>query len=249
MDSMIGKRKNKKLKDPFAFFKQAVDEVFEPLFTEFGFQHVETLEYMPECLVKYHNKTTGLHLTYEWKSCIWVSVVRLKRIGKEVAEIAKFDLFFVLEIRQPEIDSGKFHGSDKEWTTPFVEELLREYALLLRKSANDILTGDFSIFPELKKLAATNRRKRNKELFGTYSGGSPRFTTRPTLEQVFAGAKDVDPELERLFKGQLNQDLTDSRIYEAFWDHEYSVREIADFLNETEESTQHTLDEYDNRGL
>lgn len=248
MDGMLWKRKNKGLKDPFAFFKQAVEEICEPLFTEFGFRHVETLEYMPECLVKYHNETTGLHFTYEWKSRLWVSLVRLKRIGREVAEIAKSDFLFVLQIRQPEIDSSEFHGGDKEWTTAFVEELLRDYVMLLRKSAPDILTGDFSIFPELEKLAAANRRKWNKEMFGTSSGESARFTTRPTLEQVFAGAKDRDPELDRFFGRKLNQDRTDVCIYDSYWDHQYSIREIADFLNVSEESIQSSLDEYDNRG-
>lgn len=245
---MLWKRKNQKLKDPFALFKQAVDEIFEPLFTEFGFRHVETLEYMPECLIKYHNETTGLHLTYEWKSRMWVSLVKLQRLGKEVTEVAKFDFLFVLQIRQPEIDNNDFHGGDKEWTTTFVEERLRDYATLLRKSARDVLTGDFSIFPELKKLSAANRRKWNKEMFGTSSGESARFTTRPTLEQIFAGAKDRDLKLDRFFGRKLNQDRTDVCIYDSYWDHEYSIREIADFLNETEESIQHALDEYDNRG-
>ena len=140
-------------------------------------------------------------------------------------------------------------GGDKEWTPAFVEQLLREYATYLREDARDVLTGDFSIFPELKKLARENRRKRNKETYGTYSGNSPRFSSRPTLEQVFEGAKDVDPELLKFFKGKVDLDQTDSRIYEAYWDHQYSIREIAGFLNETEESVTSVLEEIDNRGI
>jgi hypothetical protein len=58
----------------------------------------------------------------------------------------------------------------------------------------------------------------------------------------------VDPELERLFAGKLYQDKTDSRIHEAYWDHEFSIPEIADYLNETEESVQRRLDQFDERG-
>ncbi len=42
-------------------------------------------------------------------------------------------------------------------------------------------------------------RQAVNETLGTYSGGSPRFSSHPTLEQVFAGAKEVDPELEEAF--------------------------------------------------
>lgn len=242
------KRKTKKPNDAFAFFRQAVNEVFEPLFTEFGFQHVETLQYMSECILKYRNQTAGINILYEWESQVSISLVKLERTASEVTEASKGDFLFLLKIRQPSIDTNKFHGGDKEWTNAYVEQLLREYVTLLSENARDVLTGDFSIFPELKKLAAEHRRTWNKETFGTSTGESARFSTRPTLEQVFEGAKEVDPELVRLFGGKLNQDKTDSRIYEAYWDHAFSILEIADYLNETEESIQRRLEQYDDRG-
>ena|ERR1700730_15903876 len=153
-----------------------------------------------------------------------------------------------MEIRRPDIDRHKFYGADKEWTNDYIEKLLRQYAKFLREGARDVLTAEFGIFPELKKLGAHYRRQTNRRYFGTYNGASPRFTGRPTLEEVFAGAKDVDPELERLFGGKLNQDKTQSRIYEAFWDHQFSVREVADFLNRTQESIQQALDDEDDLG-
>jgi hypothetical protein len=240
-------RKPKKPNDAFAFFREAVDQIFEPLFTEFGFRHVETLEYMPDCVLKYLNETTGINARYELKSQLSINLVKLERTGSEVTEAAKYDLLFLMQLRQPEIDVNKFYGDDKEWTDAYIEQRLREYAIFLRESAHDVLTGDFSVFPELKKLAARNRREKNKEIFGTSTGESARFSTRPTLAQVFEGAKQVDPELERLFGGKLNQDKTDSRIYEAYWDHEFSIPEIADYLKETEESIQQQLDRYDDR--
>jgi hypothetical protein len=239
---------SKKPNDAFAFFKQAVNEIFQPLFTEFGFRHFETLEYMPDCVLKYRNESTGLNLRYEWNSQISISLVKLDRTESEVTEASTYDLLFLLKIRQPSIDINTFHRSDKKWTDAYIERLLREYETLLRQNARDVLTGDFGIFPELKRVAAEHRRNWNKETFGTSTGESPRFTSRPTLQQVFEDAKEMDPELDRLFGGRLNQDKTATRIYEAYWDHQFSIREIADYLNESEESVHRQLEEYDDRG-
>ena len=222
--------------------------MFESQLAEFGFRHVASTEHMPDCVIEYQNETTGINVRYEWKSQMSINLVKLERTASEVTEGRKYDLLLLMQIRRPENDANKFYGDDKEWTDDYLEERLREYASFLTEGARDVLTGDFSIFPELKKLSAKYRRERNKELFGTYTGGSPRFSTRPTLEQVFAAAKDVDPELARLFGNKLNQDKTPSRIYEAYWDHQYSISAIAEFLNETEESIERALDEYDDRG-
>jgi len=233
--------------DRCSFFTTATSEAFAFLINDFGFRRVGTIEVMPECVVKYQNGTTGISVNYEWNSHVVVDLVKLVRTAAEVLEEKSYDLLLLMEIRRPEIDAHKFYGDDKTWTNDYIAERLREYASFLQEDARDVLTGDFSIFPQLKKLSAKYRRQKNKEYFGTYSGGSPRFSTRPTLKQVFAGAKDVDPELERLFGDRLNQDKTQSRIYEAYWDHQYSIPEIADFLNTTEESIKHELDEYDDR--
>ena len=177
-----------------------------------------------------------------------ISLVKLERNANKVTEGRKYDLLLLMELRQPDTDPEKFYGADKKWTNDYIDERLREYAGFMKQHAREVLTGDFSSFPELKRLSAKHRRERNKELFGTYSGISPRFSTRPTLAQVFAGAKEVDPELAKLFGNKLNQDQTPSRIYEAFWDHQYSIREIAGFLNRTEESIERKLEEYDDLG-
>jgi hypothetical protein len=244
-EGKIQKRRRKSV-DSFAFFKHAAAGMFESL-GEFGLSYVATVEHMPDCVIEYQNETTGLNVHYEWKSQLSIDLVKLERTPTEVTENKSYDLLFLMEIRRPEIDVHRFYGGDKEWTNNYIEELLREYASFLREDARDVLTGDFSIFPELKKLSAKYRRQKNKEYFGTYTGESPRFSTRPTLEQVFAGAKDVDPELQRLFGGNLNQDKTQLRIYEAYWDHQYSIRELADFLNQTEGSIERELEKYDDR--
>lgn len=231
--------------DNFAFFRKAVAEIVEPQITAFSFRHVATLEYIPDGIVKYQNETTGINVRYEWESQVSISLVKLERTGSEITEGKRYDLLLLMEIRQPTIDANKFYGGDKEWTNAYIEARLQEYTSFLKEEARDILTGDFSIFPELKKLSAHYRRKHNKDLFGTYSGITPRFSTRPTLAQVFADAKDTDPYLARLLGNKLKQDKTPSRIYEAYWDHQYSAVEIAGFLNETEDSIRRMLEEQD----
>lgn len=202
---------------------------------------------MPDSVIKYRSESAGMTIRYEWESQVSIRLVSLKQTSTEVVEDKRYDLLLLMELRRPEIDANKFFGADKKWTSDYVEECLREYASFLREEARDVLTGDFSVFPELKKLSAHHRRQKNKEYFGTYTGGSPRFSGRPTLAEVFAGAKDVDPELERLFGDKLNQDKTQSRIYEAYWDHQYSIREIAEFLNQSEDAIKQELDDYDDQ--
>ena len=198
------RKKKKERSDYFAFFKQATAETFKFLTTDFGFEYFAAVEHPPECVIKYRNETTGISVAYEWNSSVAVDLVKLERTPAEVFEGKGYDLLLLMEIRGPEIDRKEFYRVNKEWTNDYIEKLLCEYASFLSEQAGDVLTGDFSVFPELKKLNAQYRRQTNKELFGTYCGESPRFSTRPTLQQVFAGAKDVDPELEKLFGGKLN---------------------------------------------
>lgn len=243
-----GKRQKRQQESiPFAFFKQVVTDTFEPLVKDFAFKQVGVEEYMPDCVINYRNDTTGVDVGYEWKSQVSVALSKLERTTAGLEKGKSYEFLFLLELRRPEIDAHEFYGQDKDWSNEYIDAVLRKYAQYLRESAHDVLIGDFGVFPELRKLSAHYRRQKNKELFGTYVGGSPRFSVRPSLEQVFAGAKDADPELERLFGGKLNQDKTQSRIYESHWDHQYSVSEIADFLNQTEEAIEQQLEDYDDR--
>jgi hypothetical protein len=49
-------------------------------------------------------------------------------------------------------------------------ELLQDYARLLEECGRDILTGDFTDFPKLKKLVTAAQRKANLEMFGSETG-------------------------------------------------------------------------------
>jgi hypothetical protein len=230
---------------PVSSFELAAAEVFEPFLKEYGFARVSTIVHKPECVVKYWNRTSGIHIDYEAASSLMVDLVQLERTEEETVDNRSYDLSLLMELRHPDIDRTQSYGSDKNWSDEYFKKLLQKYAAFLKEEAHDVLTGDFTIFPELKKLSAHCWRQKNKEYFGTYIGESPRFSTRPTLAQVFAGAKEIDLELERL--SGLTQNKTQWRIYEAYWDHQYSIRQIADFLNQTESSIEKELDDYDDR--
>jgi len=226
------RKKQKERIDHFAFFKQATAETFKFLTTDSGFECVSTVQRMPDCMIQYQNATTGIRVYYELNSQLSVDIAKLRHTATEVIEDKSYDLLLLMKIRHPEIDVHKFYGGDKEWTNNYIERLLREYASFLRQEARDVLTGDFKIFPALKELAAQYRRQSTKELFGTYTGESPRFSKRPTLEDIFADAREQNKTL---------------RIYEAHWDHQYSTKEIAAFLNVTDEVVKQALADFDDK--
>jgi hypothetical protein len=112
-----------------------------------------------------------------------------------------------------------------------LEQALALHSDLLRRHAADLLGGDLSRVPRLKGLRAAETRRRNKEEFGTSTGETPRFMGRPTLEELFA---DVT-----------NEGLKAPRAYQAYWDYDYPLDEIARFLGVGERQVQALLDEWD----
>lgn len=112
-----------------------------------------------------------------------------------------------------------------------LEQALALNAAFLRRHAADLLGGERSRLARLRRHRAAETRRRNKEDFGTSTGETPRFTGRPTLEELFA---DVT-----------NEGLNIPRAYQAHWDYGYPLAEIARFLDRTEEEIQAMLDRWD----
>lgn len=106
---------------------------------------------------------------------------------------------------------------------------LRVRADLLRRCAGDLLAGDATRAPRLRRFQAERRRADNQARFGTATGESPRFTTRPTLAALF----EIPP--------------TEARAYQAVWDYGYSCAEVAAFLGVTADDVQALLDRWDQR--
>ena len=82
----------------------------------------------------------------------------------------------------------------------------------LRRHAADLLRGERTRVPRLRRLRAAETRRENKESFGTSTGETPRFSGRPTLEELFA---DVT-----------NEGLMTPRAYHAVWDYDYPLAKI-----------------------
>jgi hypothetical protein len=112
-----------------------------------------------------------------------------------------------------------------------LEQTLTLHAALLRRHAADLLGGQQSRVPRLRRRRAEAVRRRNKEAFGTSTGETPRFGDRPTLEALFAGGTD--------------EGLRTPRAYQAHWDYGYTLGAIARFLGLDQAAVQAMLDEWD----
>jgi len=110
-------------------------------------------------------------------------------------------------------------------------DLIERLAELTRLLATDVLAGDFSSFPRLRRVRARMTREENIREWGTSTGETPRFDRRPTLEELFAGADD--------------DGLIEARVYQGIWDYGYDKGELATYLGSTEQDVQMHLDRWD----
>lgn len=92
----------------------------------------------------------------------------LERTPGEVNEIERIGLKFLMMERCP--DKLSQDNDSRQYTNAEVERVLQGQAELLREHGQDILSGDFSVFPKLKKLAAAEERRVNLEMYGSESG-------------------------------------------------------------------------------
>jgi hypothetical protein len=211
------------------FFESTVLDAFRFLVDDLGFRHVETFDYSRERSVHFRNDTTEISVHDEAGCRPWVVLGRLDQ-GR-VAE--SHGLFILLRLRCPEREvelecKSTFFGPSE------YEELsraIRVRAELVQKWALDILNGDFSVFPALRVLGAVHTREENIRDFGTSTGETPRFKHRPTLEELFADAK--------------NDGMVQARAYQAYWDYDYNIITIAGFLGIGEDDVKGMLAAWD----
>ena len=91
--------------------------------------------------------------------------------------------------------------------------------------------GDVSSAINLQRLRAKFTREQNQQMFGTSTGETPRFATRPTLTQLFAETTD--------------EDIRCARAYQAVWDYGYSITEVGQFLGRTADEVQELLNRWE----
>jgi len=150
----------KRMTDPFAFFKQAATDAFNFLIENYDFEQLSSSVHPPECALKYQNQTTGVTITYEWGGALWID---LSCINDE----ERYSVDILMLGCQPERSTTEFHPSESESPNEYVKRVLQEYAQVLKSCGGDILIGDFRIFPKLKNLSEEVLRQRNAEMFKT----------------------------------------------------------------------------------
>jgi hypothetical protein len=122
-----------------------------------------------ECVIKYRNDTTGVTISYELGSATWVVLSRLINKGDETVEGESYGLHLLTRMRCPSM-LIKHEANARTEPDKYLETALTGHAEILRKCAADVLKGNFEVFEELKSVAEAERRRINKELFGSETG-------------------------------------------------------------------------------
>ena len=156
--------------DPFRVFKEALRRAFAFLLKRpYRFKEVQTDVRLPECTIRYENRTTGVIVSYEWGGSPSVVVSRLASTGSTFDE-EEFGLkVFIIERCPEKVDLLERKEGDHD-----IEQTLIDYAQVLKECGHDVLTGDFEVFPKLSKLLAAEQRQENLRMFGSETGETPK---------------------------------------------------------------------------
>lgn len=202
-----------------------ITRAFAFLTEDLGFELADSHEGQRESHVRYVSATTRVTVHADHMPLRAFTAVALFRPGSQRRLVDEFGLAEVVREQDPEEADRLVNDVDT-----FDEALARQAGALQRHAA-DLLLGERNRLPRLKRAQAARTRRRNKEEWGTSTGESPRFDSRPSLKDLFADAN--------------NDGLNTARAYQAFWDYDYPLAEIAAFLDETEAQVQARLDDWD----
>lgn len=210
--------------DEFSDFRTAVARHFGPVAADFGLgQPAERVLY-PEIHMLFAAERRQLVVSCELGGGPWVEV-RISDRGREHG--------FGLHTLEEDVE-GASNFTRAVAALQTVDEQVHALAGLTRRYAAGLLTGDLGRVHALKLLRAKAHRQRNFETMGTRSGVSP-LDHRPTLAELFADARQAEvPADVRMFA-----------VYQAVWDHDYSVGELAVFLHVAPVEIQRILDALD----
>lgn len=211
-------------KDPFGEFRQAVASSFAFLVSDFGFVAAGETSSHRDIEVAFARDTTRVVVGYEIGSEPWVYIDLMTNGGRQ-----EVGLHVVVQDR-----TGTQSPFERVTTASSVQSKVQALSDLTREHGHSLLSGDTSSIPNLLRLRAKFMRDQNRELFGTSTGETPRFATRPTLPELFA---DV-----------ANDDMRCARAYQAVWDYEYSHAEISEFLVITASDVEELLQRWESAG-
>ena len=202
-------------------WRESVLEAFGFLVTDFAFEVGFVQDDLREKSVTFKREDRYVVVQYEpfGPVCVTVGYAEPGQVSQN------FGLWFLVCDAHPE-EEARFN-INAPVDSEALSAMLERQAQALRRSGADMLRGDFSRAARIKQLQAEAQRRRNVAAFGTTTGEAPRFSERPTLEQLFADAT--------------NDGIVDARCYQAVWDYHFEIEEIAAFLKETPADVQQRL--------
>lgn len=206
----------------------AATEAFSFLATHFGAAPATVSAGQRECALTWALPRAAVRVFFEAFAppCVGVRILSDDAPPRVLADLP---LLLLVRDAAPGEEEA-LHAAEAAAGAP-PDALLERLAGLVQRTAGDLLRGDRTRLPRLRQALATERRRRDKERFGTSTGETPRFDRRPTLAELFS---DVT-----------NEGLRSPRAYQAFWDWDYPLSEIAAFLGCDERAVQALLDSWD----
>jgi hypothetical protein len=145
----------------------AIERALGPVAAHFGLQAVDHVDHGNYTAILYRNGPVGLRVAVDWSEfrpfLTLFQFMADEPSGVEAPEETPdgrrraFDVDDLIVLREsPSSPVGKMLGSREPQAA---EELLREYAEVLRTSAGDVLSGDFRVFEKLAAIVRERRRK------------------------------------------------------------------------------------------
>lgn len=211
-------------KDPFGEFRQAVASSFAFLVADVGVVPAGETSSHRDIELPFARASLRVVVGYELGSEPWVYFAFMTTSGWQ-----NFGLHIVIEDR-----TGAREPLAQVATAATIQGKVQVLADLTREYGSHLWSGDTSSIPNLRRLRARFMREQNREMFGTSTGESPRFASRPTLAELFAEVA--------------NDDVRCARVYQAVWDYEYSHAEIGEFLGVPTADVQELLDRWERYG-
>src|SRR5438477_3976686 len=155
----MGKSKMSNNDDLLASFDASVRRGFDFLIIRFGFRHVGSSMHAPECSTVYENSTTRITVAFELGSGPWVELERKVSSFLNIGRRERYDLAFLLMERVPD-ETRTDNITDLD--DPELPKVLEGLGRQLEEYGSDVLRGDFSVFPRLRKRAEENLKRRSE---------------------------------------------------------------------------------------
>ena len=160
-----GKRQEQSEKRAATFFR-IVEENLAPVLDEYALRRtsVEDGGGYTYHIIVFQNDYTGLKVTFEWRDkYLAVQLCRLVdgKVQRDEAsrdsEWTCFHLVDLLSVNAPDYDQNSLllpeEWNTEEATMDEIGQSLKKYADAIRRYGGDVLRGDFSVFPQLDRIA------------------------------------------------------------------------------------------------